>query len=366
MLPRFLYLPLPLALAVLSGCSTSNNYDSTSNPFDEPLRTVAAPAELPMVKVPVTTEHQDLSPSKHVDRVPVVEAETFGVTDTPLQVGAGESIESRVDPHGQEMIEEANRIGALGDVQGKADLLSQAGYSGSPKAFYDLARMYLDGTLPNDMPQAVKYITMANDSGYAEATRVLGMLYIRGQGVVADEAYGRKLLEQASKTSPRAAREYGQLLTNQAQPHLNDNDLGMQYLRDSANRGDRDAALILSKIHPNAGHSDEPRHIYEQADSIPTPPQSPLPDGSVKSRALSGDTAAMFTYAQQVMLRKIPSSEPEFTAYCWLSVAKQFGNREAANELGLISGVRSISDKKQPGRLDQCISDLHYQISGPN
>lgn len=74
----------------------------------------------------------------------------------------------------------------------------------------------------------------------------------------------------------------------------------------------------------------------------------------------------MFTYAQQVLLRKIPSPNPEFTAYCWLSVAKDMGSSEAANELGLIGGVRSISDKKQPGRLDQCISDLHYQISGSN
>lgn len=362
MLPRFL--PLPLSLAILAGCTATNNYDSAANPFDEPLpaRSVPAPS-LSATTAPVDRGLHALPRSESFQQE---EAVAFGVTDSPLQVGTGASVDSFVNPHAQEMIDEANRIGALGDVQGKSELLTQAGYSGSPKAFYDLARMYLDGTLPTDMTQAVKYVTMAHEAGYSEATRVLGMLYIRGQGVMEDMGYGRKLLEQASKTSPRAAREYGQLLTNQFQPHLNDSELGMQYLKDAADRGDRDAALSLSAFLAKTGRTTEAEQLAAQADALPAPIQQATPAVGVKDRALRGDTSAMFTYAQQVMLRKIPSSEPEFTAYCWLSVAKQLGSREAGNELELISGIRVMSDKKHPGRLDQCIADLHYQVSGTN
>lgn len=363
MLPRFL--PLPLALAILSGCSAPNNYDSTANPFDEPVRPVARTSATPLLTLPSPAEHPRNDQASQPQRVATDEVVTFAAPDEPLAFTAATPDAISVSPHAQEMTDEANRLGSLGDVQGKADLLTQAGYSGSPKAFYDLARMYLDGTLPKDMTLAVKYITMAHEAGYDEATRVLGMLYIRGQGVMTDVAFGRKLLEQASKASPRAAREYGQLLTNQSQPNLDEPELGMQYLRDAADRGDRDAALSLSNVLAKAGRADEARQLTAQADALPMPAKlGSTPDGGIKERALRGDTSAMFTYAQQVMLRKIPASDPEFTAYCWLYVAKDMGSREAANELGLISGVRSLSDKKQPGRLDQCISDLHYQISG--
>ncbi|MCF5371343.1 tetratricopeptide repeat protein [Pseudomonas syringae] len=272
-------------------------------------------------------------------------------------------------PQVQEMLDEAKRLGELGDVHAKAELLAQAGYSGSAKGFYDLARMYLDGSLPKDMDLAVKYVTMAHDAGYAEATRVLGMLYLRGQGVPVDMSYGRSLMEQASKYSIRAAREYGQLLVNQSAPGLNDVELGKTYLRDAAGRGDSDAALALSKVFSKEGKPEEAQELSNTAAILapaPAPVQAPKTagGGGLKERAMRGDSAAAFSYAQQIMLRKIPASEPEFTAYCWLSVAQKMGSAEASKELALIRGVRSISDKMNPGRLDQCINDLHYQISG--
>ncbi|MFL1449298.1 tetratricopeptide repeat protein [Pseudomonas tritici] len=268
-------------------------------------------------------------------------------------------------PHIQEMLDEANRVGGTGDLRGKADLLSQAGYSGSAKAFYDLARMYLDGSLPKDESLAIKYITLAHDDGYAEATRVLGMLYLRGQGIPADESYGRLLLEKAAKTSPRASREYGQLLANLSSPELNSLDLGIKYLRDALDRGDAAASPLLAKALSRAGRTDEAEIVKLEAPDLPVS-QANSGGGSLKERAQRGDSDAMFSYAQQVMLRKIPAKEPEFTAYCWLSVAKEMGSAEAGKELGFIKGVRIISDKKDPGRLDRCIRDLHYQVSGTN
>nr|WP_192963195.1 SEL1-like repeat protein [Pseudomonas fluorescens]CEK41972.1 hypothetical protein PQBR57_0019 [Pseudomonas fluorescens SBW25] len=363
MLPRFL--PLLLPIAILAGCSAPNNYDSTINPFDEPVRPKQRTTAPVLLALPTRTDHNLEEPSASPSVDSSENVVTFAAPESRLPAPTAGAVSLEVSPHALEMTDEANRLGSLGDVQGKAELLAQAGYSGSPKAFYDLARMYLDGTLPKDMPLAVKYITMAHEAGFVEATRVLGMLYIRGQGVMRDVTYGRKLLELASNTSPRAAREYGQLLTNQSMPHLDDAELGIKYLRDAANHGDRDAAVILSGVLVKAGRSEEARQVDAQADSLNLVPTPVATSGSgVKERALRGDTSAMLSYAQQIMLRKIPSSDPEFTAYCWLSVAKEMGSVEAGNELRLIGGVRTISDKKQPGRLDQCISDLHYQISG--
>jgi len=351
---------LAFALAVLTGCASSNNYDHKMNPFDEPaqrsLRTANDQASLNVrhalrgtFPAPVQQIHEGVETGAIA--IPVASDRALEVTP----ISDGES------PHIQEMIDEATRLGTLGDIHGKVALLEQAGYSGSSKAFYDLARMYLDGTLPSDMSQALKFVTLSHEAGYAEATRVLGMLYLRGQGVPADENYGRLLLEQASKDSPRAAREYGQLLTNQFTPHLNEPELGLKYLRDAAERGDRDAALSLAKELSKRGDVDSAQQYRVSATAMQ--PNEAV-GHSLKDRALLGDTSAMFDYAQQVMLRRIKSAEPEFTAYCWLAVADRLGNKQATLELGLIPGIRVMSEKKNPGRLDQCISDLHYQISG--
>lgn len=351
---------ITLAAAALTGCASPNNYDYNSNPFDEPVAIVKKRVD-PNPLLPRTPAvgkvdssgmpRQETADTSVAQAFPVAPAQSLEVSPA----GAGEAAAV------QDMINEANRLGSLGDIQGKASLLEQAGYSGSAKAFYDLARMYLDGSMPTDMSQAFKYITLSHEDGFAEATRVLGMLYLRGQGVAPDQSYGRKLLEQASKVSARAAREYGQLLTNQIQPHLNDTELGIQYLRDAADRGDHDAASSLAKELAKAG---DVAGAQFYSNSGATEASEKPHTVSLQDRALRGDAEAMFQYAQQVMLRRIKAPEPEFTAYCWLSVADQLGSPQAAAELSLIRGVRAISEKKQPGRLDQCIRDLHYQVSG--
>lgn len=355
---------IPFALAALAGCTAQNNYDSTQNPFDEPLRPISTPHRTPAPpaqQAPPSPLPGPVSATEAIEPSDDLALAVAAPPETKIQVAqtVGES-----SPHLQEMIDEANRLGSGGDLAGKSELLQQAGYSGSPKAFYDLARMYLDGTLPKDEPQAIKYISLSHDAGYAEATRVLGMLYLRGQGVPHDVGYGKSLLEAASKSSPRASREYGQLLANLSAPELNDLELGIEYLQDAAERGDSAAPALLVKALQRAGRADEAGAVQVPASTEALPGSTS--SGSLKDRALRGNTVAMFSYAQQVMLRKIPSQEPEFTAYCWLAVADRLGSADAAKELSFIRGVRAISDKKNPGRLDQCIHDLHYQIQGMN
>lgn len=355
---------LPLTCLLVGGCATTNNYDSAANPFDEPAAPKAYSSDYS------ATPQASPVQAKHQAQLAVHSGMPAGAVAYALPAGQDQAIEasaapSGTSPHLQEMIDEANRIGAMGDLQGKVSLLTQAGYSGSPSAFYDLARMYLDGSFPQDMPQALHFINLSHSGGYAEATRVLGMLHLRGQGVPEDERYGRQLLEHASKSSPRAAREYGLLLLNIQRPHLNAPDLGMQYLRDAANRGDQDAALALAKELEKTGLSYDAGlpAVQGPADSKPLGSALSASD-SLKAKALRGDSAAMLQYAQKVMIGAIRTAEPEFNAYCWLAVADKLGNVEAGKELAFIRGVRAISDSKAPGRLDQCISDLHYQVTG--
>jgi TPR repeat protein len=359
--PPAVLFAVPLAF-LLGGCTATNNYDVGPNPFDEPeqKRTLSAGSGT----LPAKPFAAHASKAIHMPSSASPESELTGAVAFAIPAGQDRSIETQggsglASGKTQEMIAEANRLGSIGDNQGKAELLSQAGFSGSAEAFYALARMYLDGTLPHDMDQALHYINLSHSAGYVEATRVLGMLYLRGQGVQVDEQYGRKLLALASKNSPRAAREYGLLLMNLQKPFLNDPVLGMEYLRDASDRGDTEAAAALGSAMGQAAGT-EGSIPAVQAPS----PRSSSPYEQLKARAMRGDALAMYQYAQKLLIGAIPISEPEFTAYCWLSVADQLGNGDARKELALISGVRAISDSKSPGRLDQCIDDLHYQVSG--
>lgn len=363
MSPR--HLAFTLSVFALAGCSTPNNYDST-NPFDEPAphRESQKALSEPRPSAHGPTSRQTL---------PTIAAPATAPTESaiPFAVEPGKAIfvdtaESAEPSAAADMINEANRLGSLGDAQGKASLLEQAGYSGSAKAFYTLARMYSDGSLPVDVSQVFKYVTLAHQGGYVEATRALGLLYLRGQGTPADEQYGRMLMELASKTSPRAAREYGLLLTNQAEPHLNEPDRGVEYLRVAASKGDGDAPKALAKglaVSGDAGGATQ--HAQQLPPSVADRDEAHV-NLTLKDRALRGDPDAMYEYAQEISLRRIRVEEPEFTAYCWLSVAAQLGSRKAADELVFVRGVKTISDRKQPGRLDQCIRDLHYQVRGEN
>lgn len=363
----FRFAALALSAAVLSACATGNNYDSAVNPFDEPPPPSSKGESEAEIRAAVPPRYDSLN-AAHVARAaaPAAGAIAFAAPAPPKKQITVEYEQKSVETHTDEMVVEANRLGSLGDSEGKASLLSQAGYAGNPSAFYDLSRMYLDGSLPIDMQQAINYLTLSHNGGHPEATRVLGLLYLRGQGVPQDEHYGRLLLEQSAKQSVRAAREYGQLLVNERSPALNDPALGIQYLRDAANRGDTEAALSLSKALSRTGNAEEAEEEVPSANnSIGTPGISSDQSSSLKDRALRGDANAVFTYAQQVLVRKVQDPEPEFTAYCWFSVAQLMGHPNAARELSPIEGVRLISEKEHPGRLDQCIRDLHYQIDSP-
>ncbi len=372
-LRQFLLIVAPLAL---SACSTAK-HELSGNPFDE-IAPKAKPRytqrSLPPTDTPsqnptaVPTERYMEPPRSRQLGTPSPEVFIIPQPDpiSALTSTNSSASLSKSTPVTDEMVAEAERLGQMGDMSGKAAVLEEAGYNGSAEAFYRLAQMYQDGSLPKSDALMFRFLSLSQDMGHVEAERVLGHLYLLGLGAPYDQAYGRRLLERATQRSIRAAREYGEMLANLRKPHLNDPERAIGYLQSAYDQGDLAAALPLAQTLEFVGRSADALVLRAYAEQLATeePRRESGHQLSMKERALNGDANAIFDYAQQVLIRKIPDPDPELTAYCWLTVAKELGHEMAARELRYIEGVRLSSERRQPGLLDQCIDDLHYQVTG--
>jgi TPR repeat protein len=381
-----LRLPLCLlAAAITAGCAGTNT-QYQGNPFDEPVNGTSNPQhaqppqviEHPVSQQPAGTSH----PSTHLNETvapEVVESDVqvFAAGSVPYSVVTTPAIDSHEPAQqvaagpGDEVLAEARRVGATGDVASQIELLEQAGYLGSGQAFYELARVYLNGVgVKKDPVAGVGYLNQAVGLEHVESLRVLGWLYLLGTGVPKDTSYGEQLLTKASETSVRAQREYGQALTNQRAPHLNQMERGLEMLKLAADAGDAEASKSYEKAFA-------PGVDTAVAANTPSAPGrgSVVPSGTMrqsvrdsggdlKTRGLSGDPDAIYQYALNVSLGKIPASDPQFTAYCWYSVSASRGYKPAIEELRSLAGVKTIADKKTPGRMESCIADLNKTISG--
>lgn len=264
-----------------------------------------------------------------------------------------------------EVYREAMAYGSIGDSASMIGLLEQSARGGSAESHYELARLYQEGRLlPADMSLSVTHLNLAMNLGHAESIRVLGWLYLTGNGVPTTPEYGHKLLQKAAETSPRAMREYGLSLANRREPHLNDMDLGRAYLQRAADLGDAGAEKALVEFFDAPGpvyQSSEPASESLSEEASGSIPIDSSQEG-VRQRALSGDKEAAFLYAMNVSIRKFHSSEPEFEAYCWHAAAAELGSTQSASELRFLAGVRTISERTSPGRMDRCVSELVEQM----
>ncbi len=359
----------PLAvvcLALAGGCASTPPAHFHGNPFDEPERPAVRPAPSP-VPDPVRASAAPLSPP----RIWVSVADTHDVPADPLVFAVGQESapvdtlqESMEDPagrgltgRGDEVFDEAMRIGAAGDVQGQLELLAISSGRGNPEALYELARIYLNGAGVSKAPDtAIAYLNQAMGMGHVESSRVLGWLYVMGTGVDRDLEYGRLLLDKAAQTSVRAQREYGMALANLREPNLDDFEQGLELLQSAASSGDEQAEAAYQAL-LSVGPGDVAHVTAPMRDDD-------LEPFSLKERALKGDVAAMYEFALNVSLGKIPDSNPEFTAYCWYSVAASRGHARAALETQSLSGVRALADRAEPGATDRAIDAINARISG--
>lgn len=366
-----------LATALLVGCAAPDNYDSTvsgRNPFNEPK------SHTPHVSIPATpgiksnksssAEFFASEPIDHLirnhepqentsEKVLVRALPTQGVV-TSNRTDAASELEYPSATY--EMLAEAKRLNQMGDFTNSSQLLRDAGYSGNPEAFYMLSKMHQDGTLPKDDSAMFGYLTLAHDMGHHEATRVLGNLYLLGMIAPKDISYGRLLMEKAAKESPRAAREYGEMLTNQRSPHLDQLDIGILYLEDSVKRGHTAAMLPLANAYEAIGkiadalvlRADAEIHDLESGVS---PSHSNMQAPSPLDKALLSGPQAIYDYALQILIRKIKDPDPELTGYCLMAVAGSQGYEPALKELGHLDGIRTSKLKSNPGQIDACVEE---------
>lgn len=391
---RFPLLPLCLlAAAITSGCSTAQHNRTSENPFDEPLaapevvRTHSSSRPAAIVETPTTPAIPTLLNPPQVLPAEESDVQVFALGDTPYTpvavplagdgVSSDRAVQDQVSTSNGnsaagDVLQEAHRVGSTGDAAGQISLLEQAGYMGNADAFYELAKIYLTGAGVEKTPDvAVGYLNAAMNLGHAEATRVLGWLYAMGSGVRKDVPYGETLLAKAAETSIRAQREYGMALTNQRIPHLNDMERGLEYLKAASSAGDAEATAAFNKAFTpraetvEAGNPAPTATLSRVADQAA--PREIIQDGgaSLEARGRSGDLAAIYQVALNWSLGRLRTEgDPQFKAYCWYSVAAARGYAPANEEVRSLAGVKTLADKKYPGRMDACIAELNSAIDG--
>lgn len=373
-----------LCLSLLAGCAVPS--ENGQNPFDEPhTKRSGHPPSSPATLRPIAIERtlpaaaKASEPSALID----ISADRVAISEAAPEMPRWrleDQIPLSQSPNlssASEAMIEAQRVGETGDHESMIELMKQSAFMGNPDALYSLARIYQNGDGANkDLNLANAYLTTADGLGHAEATRVLAWNYLLANGVPRDRGYAVMLFEKAASKSLRAKREFGMLLGNQLEPGLNDIEKGKTFLQEAAAAGDTlsEAPLhaVLSgtapKTEPVLGHEPLLASTVVQHSSgsdfltgLSNDPESKAE--SLKVRAFRGDRDAVFEYASGLLLRKMPSADAEFEGFCWMSVANDLGHPMAQTELSLIQGIRSISDRKAPGRMDDCISELHMTIA---
>jgi TPR repeat protein len=376
-LPR-LFPAIALLSLTIAGCASHSPIPSIDNPFDEPQ---VHQRPRPHIAVPVMPPRKVQTGSASDSKAPLQTyrpAVAFALADyeAPAVSTTSSTPASSNETRGpgigtDEAFNEAMAYGAVGDSASMIGLLEQSARRGNADAHYELARMYQQGQLLQaDMAQSVIHLNLAMNFGHAESIRVLGWLYLTGNSVPESREYGQKLLEKAAETSTRAMREYGLALANQREPHLNDIERGKVYLHEAAGLGDLAAQQALSDFFGEPLPTIRSRS-YSEA-SIDTIEPTPEPEAAVmtaegvKIRALAGDIEAAYLYALNVSIRKFHSSEPDYEAYCWHAAAAELGSEKSESELRFLAGVRPGSERRNPGRLDECISNLVERMSVPS
>ncbi len=363
-----------IAGATLAGCSSPPA--NQGNPFDEPVHPLAPyPAREVVLETAAAHTTPSVPPRAYAMATPETysAAIAFPVNEAPQHLSTEEASDSS-----HLALEEARRIGAQGDTGTMIELMEQSAYMGNDEALYELARIFHNGVgVPKDITRAIGYLTTADGRGHLEATRVLAWDYLLGNGVQADRQYAEQLFEKASTGSQRAKREYGMLLADLAPPGLHNLDKGISLLTEASAMGDSEATFLLSQALDKKGDLAGAANARALAGARGFQ-QSVQPDKpkltvqgvkaevkaeTLKAQALRGDRQAMYDLALGLLLRKYPSIDGEFDAYCWLSVAKDLGHQGSAQELKSIQGVRAEADATTPGRMDQCIADLHQAIA---
>jgi TPR repeat protein len=255
-------------------------------------------------------------------------------------------------------------------------VLKQAADLGSGSASYQMARHYIQGRIVReDDKLAHDYLVRSDAAGYAEGTRVLAWQTLRGSGTTQNIALAKQLFDKASQRSVRAQRESGLLYLGKLQPSLNDPVKGASLLRSAYQAGDAESAYYYSKAIRVASESEArnallfagkagfPEALMEVGDYALQQGDSKYASACYMKASLAGNTRAMMSYANNVLIGRFPSQNRELVAYTWYSIANDYKQPQAREELQALDGVRRIYDRSNPGYLSKLKTETIRMIN---
>lgn len=306
-------------------------------------------------------------------------------TEQPAQVPSAPAVltpsASTEELQAESALKASQAARARGDNREMISLLSQAAILGSAPAHYELARIYASGLsspkesleIPRNLESSNQHLKAADKLGYVEATRVLAWQYLRGSGIAQDIPHGKALMDRAAITSNRAKRESGMLYMGYYSPNLNDKVKGEDLLYQAYQAGDAEAAYYYSTLTGVSQKKSVEALTFSAQKGFPgalniagnqamTKKDYRHASAFYMKAAMGGDAAAMFNYANNVLLGNFASTERELEAYAWFHLSAQRNYAQAAEELKALAGVKKISDRRNPGRLDVLIKETNMLV----
>lgn len=147
------------------------------------------------------------------------------------------------------------------DLSRGEDLLKRSSAQGNRYAKYTLGKSMLDGTLPQDITEAVKHLAESADAGFSHAQYLLGKLLYQGELVPRDLSKAISYLERAAKqNNPYAAYLAGKIrLTEES---VKDVHQAVKDFEIAAENGNSYAEYQLGKLYL---YGKETEHDYDRA-----------------------------------------------------------------------------------------------------
>lgn len=256
---------------------------------------------------------------------------------------------SSTDGSNNDMPDLALSVQEQDDVTLDADLL------------YEMGRQFMEGRdVPKSQELAEHYLDLSAELGNVEAKRVLAILALRKNS---DDKIARLSLEETAKESIRAKAQFGMMLVNLADPHLNNRQLGLSYLEDAYFHGSDEAAYALYLVHKGdsekalsylmaASERGNKHAIKIMANKNAYAGKASDSLKWLSAAIASGDTQAMHDYANGLMIMRYKPSltgyslNREYEAYYWYNVAMNMGNVESAKEINNLKGIKHLMEKE--------------------
>ncbi|MFK4136493.1 tetratricopeptide repeat protein [Pseudomonas luteola] len=264
----------------------------------------------------------------------------------------------------QELIDQAQVHFANRRYDQGIALLEQASELGNASADYELAKHYVKGDyVRQDDKKANFYLVRGDQRGNIEATRVLAWQNLRGSGTPKNIERGKALFDKAAQSSIRAQREAGLLYIGVFQPYLNNPVKGASLLKSAYDQGDAVSAYYYSKAVRKAspqeanaalvfaGKAGYPKALLDVSRSELAKGNMAYASASMLKAAMGGDRDAMYEYANNVLLGRFPSKDREAVAYTWFSIANDYKQPKAAEEMVALEGIKNMYQTKRPGYL---------------